>query len=73
MGTLSPKAVVKLWAECLDYARQHKIGIYGAKNSPGFAAMLDANFDRVFGKHRTDQQTEIVVDGPHGAKPIIGT
>lgn len=47
---LTPKAVVQLWQENLAYAREHKLGIFGAHNSQEFIDKINRERDVVFGK-----------------------
>jgi hypothetical protein len=48
MATLSPQAVVQLWNEMLNEAREKRLGIFGWKNSTAFMKKCDAEFERAF-------------------------
>ena len=50
----SAEQFVKTYREALDYAREHKLGIFGAKNSENFIRCLEAEWDKVFDKEPDD-------------------
>lgn len=44
----SPELFVKTYRDALDYAREHKLGIFGAKNSENFIRLVNAEYEKVF-------------------------
>ena len=45
---LTPEATVELWRTCTDYARKHKLGPFGWKNSTAFINKVNIEYEKEF-------------------------